>query len=95
MGAPEPTEEEAKAMIDKIYKAISHANDQVAQEGGFLTGDHMTIADVSLYSVCLLVILVLSLDTAEYESFEEWRTAMGEDEVIQELDKGMLRRLKG
>lgn len=94
LGAVKETEE-SKPLIDGIYKVISHVNDQVAKEGGFLTGKDMSIADVSIYSICSTVIPVFELDISKYKAFTKWRAAIGKDEVIQALDAGMLERLQG
>ena len=94
LGEPEPTEEETKTHMENAYKIVSEINDQVAEAGGFLTGDHMSIADVQIYNICSLSRPVLELDTAKYEAFDKWMAAIAQDEVIQELDAGMLKRLE-
>lgn len=94
MGLPKPSEEEAKALMDEVYRATSDINTLVSENGGFLTGDKMTIADIQIYNIYSLVKIMLQLDTSKYESFEKWMTAISEDETIKELDAGMLKRLQ-
>ena len=95
LGGPEPTEEETKTHMSNVYKIVSEINDQVSKTGGFLTGDHMTIADVQIYNLCSLSKPRLELDTTKYEAFDKWMAAIAQDEVIQELDAGMFKRIEG
>ena len=95
IGKPEATEEEVKLHTANAHMTFKTIDETVKEKGGFLAGDHMTIADVQAYNMCGVGNGILQIDTSEYEGYEKWFKAMGEDEVLAELDEGMKKRLEG
>mmetsp|Transcript_6013 Transcript_6013/g.5180 ORF Transcript_6013/g.5180 Transcript_6013/m.5180 type:complete len:88 (-) Transcript_6013:21-284(-) len=61
---------------------------------GFLTGDEKTIADIHIYNEVINVAYHLGLDLQKYPNLYQWYTTMGDDEILQNLNKEMEQSFK-
>jgi glutathione S-transferase len=80
------SEEEAALLTGQLYQRM----DQIerALSGGFLLGDHFSIADISVYPrVAMYPMVGLQIDPAKYPHTTQWTSAMSQRRSFQRSER--------
>ena len=91
-GAPKPTEEETKTVMDGLYAVLDEIEERTGKHQ-YLASDDLSIADVQVYNEYVLAHTMLKFDTEKYPNTVAWASRLAEDPIVKELDEAMNKRL--
>ena len=92
-GAPEPTEEEAKELHDKVNSSLAHIESSLGSKK-YLTGAHLSIGDVQVYNEIFESKTIVEFSLDDYPKVAAWVARIEEDEHIKSLNELFLQRLQ-
>ena len=91
-GDPAPTEEERKEEMQKVHSVLDEL-EELTGKHQFLTGEHMSIADVHIFNELILCKTVIGFDLDKYPNTQKWADRVQEDPIVQALVEEMNKRI--